>query len=63
MGRRDLVRLWEALTGRELGCNLPALKISHGGSAWGTPHPPSLNTLVQKGGGTVSKCQSAALSL
>lgn len=42
MGRRDLIRLQEALTSGEVGCHLPAPKINCDGSAGGGggPHLP-----------------------
>lgn len=59
MGRRDLVRLGEALTSGEAGCNLPTPKINCDDSARGAL---TLNTLVQKGGGAVSEYQRAVPS-
>lgn len=61
MGRRDLIRLQEALTSGEVGCHLPAPKINCDGNAQGGASP-SLNSLVQEGGGAVSECQTAAPS-
>lgn len=53
MGRRDLIRLQEALTSGEVGYHLPTPKINCDGSAQGGASL-SLNILVQEGGGAVS---------